>query len=316
MINVEEFASTLKNKGTSFISGVPDTLLNDFCLHVEKTWEKNMHVIAHNEGGAIGLAAGNYLATGSVPLVYMQNSGIGNSLNPLLSLTHSTVYSIPMVLLIGWRGEPGAGDHPQHQKQGETTLPLMKTCDIPHRTLSVDNFEEDLEWAIQQAAKHSSPTALVVRKGVLTKPEKALGQFTGSLKLSREEAIQSIIESFPSDTIFVASTGRITRELFEIRNQSQQPHSHDFLNVGSMGHAISIAAGIAVSQPSKKVVCLDGDAASIMHMGALPMLGKLRPANLFHIVLNNGAHESVGGQISAGIDSSYASIAASCGDQG
>lgn len=282
----------------TFISGVPDTLLNDFCLHIENNWDKKNHVIAANEGNAIGLAAGNHMATRNVPLVYMQNSGIGNALNPLISLTHPSVYGIPMILLIGWRGNPEVKDHPQHIKQGVLTPILMDDLDIPWKKLnsSDEDVDSKLEWAVQSAKENNSPVALIVTKGVLERGEKS--DFEDDIKLmSREEAIHVLVKEMPPDTIFVASTGRATRELYEVRRLRGDSHTNDFLNVGAMGHTSSIAAGIAIGRPDRLVVCIDGDAAALMHMGALPVNAQLKHSqNLIHIVLNNGVHESVGGQ--------------------
>jgi phosphonopyruvate decarboxylase len=258
-------------------------------------------VIAANEGNAIALAAGYHLATDSVPLVYMQNSGLGNAVNPLLSLTHADVYAIPLILLIGWRGEPGVKDHAQHKKQGELTPVLLKTMDIPYKILT-NNMKESLaavKWATETAKQTVSPVALLAGKGVLEKGEKE--NFNDSnAKLSREEAINCIIESVPKDSVFVATTGRATRELHALRDILGDSHEMDFLNVGAMGHASSIATGIALANKKRLVVCLDGDSAAIMHLGALTTVGKMQPSNFLHVILNNGVHESVGGQPSAG----------------
>ncbi len=314
MIDLNAFQELLIRSEVEFITGVPDTLLNDFCLHIEENWSKDKHLIAANEGNSIALAAGYHLATGTVPVVYMQNSGIGNALNPLISLTHPSVYGIPMILLIGWRGEPGVKDHSQHTKQGELTPIFMGDVDIPWKRLS-DNFlevSESFSWAIETAKKVNGPVALLVPKGVLEKGEK--GGFSGSEHLlSREEAITMIVEAFPSNTIFVGSTGRITRELYEVRNIRNEAHDKDFLNVGAMGHTSSIAAGIAIACKDHQVVCLDGDSAAIMHMGALAINGVAGMSNFTHIVLNNGAHESVGGQDSVGLKIDFTGIAKNIG---
>lgn len=301
MIDLNRMEQTLRKLSVTFISGVPDTLLNDFCLHIENNWEKNNHVIAANEGNAIGLAAGHQMATGDVPLVYMQNSGIGNALNPLISLTHPSVYGVPMILLIGWRGNPEAKDHPQHTKQGILTPVFMEDVDIPWKKLSNldDEVESDLMWAVETAKLKNGPVALIVPKGVLERGEKS--GFEDDLKLmSREEAIHVLVQQMHPNTIFVASTGRATRELYEVRRLRGEGHSHDFLNVGAMGHSSSIALGIAIGRPNRFVVCIDGDAAALMHLGALPVNAQLKHCKRFiHVVLNNGVHESVGGQNAA-----------------
>jgi phosphonopyruvate decarboxylase len=301
MLDIKAFSEILKQNNIEFITGVPDTLLNDFCLYVEEKWSADKHVIAANEGNAVAMAAGYHLATNTVPLVYMQNSGFGNAVNPLISLSHQSVYGIPMILLIGWRGEPGIKDHPQHTKQGELTPVLMNDLDIPWKKLT-DNIEDTREiisWAVKDAKHNNRPVALLVPKRVLEKGEKDGFEEQPGL-LSREEAIHCIVDSLPQDAIFVAATGRATRELYEVRRLRNETHEHDFLNVGAMGHTSSIAAGIALANKNHFVVCLDGDASSIMHMGAMTVLGQKKElGNLLHVVLNNGVHESVGGQKAA-----------------
>jgi phosphonopyruvate decarboxylase len=302
MINQINFINNLKTSEVEFISGVPDTLLNDFCLSLDDNWDKDKHVIAANEGNSISMAAGYYLSTGTIPLVYMQNSGIGNCVNPLLSLTHKGVYSIPMILLIGWRGDPGRKDHPQHTKQGAITTVLLDNLDIPYRIIEADDAKalEDARWAVSQAKKSKQPVALIARKGIFEKGEKDSFPKDDRYELTREDAIRTVVETLPADTIYVASTGRTTRELHAIRKMRQESHANDFLNVGAMGHTSSIALGVAIAKNDKLVVCLEGDASAIMHLGAFTTIGKEKPSNLLHIILNNGVHESVGGQKSAG----------------
>ena len=306
----------MKANKVEFITGVPDTLLNDFCLGLSENWDSTKHVLAANEGNSIALAAGYHLSTGTVPLVYMQNSGMGNAMNPLISLTDETVYSIPMVMLIGWRGEPGSGDWPQHARQGELSPVLLDSLNIPYKILDNNEDEtiENLEWAVKEAKESNAPTALLVRKGVLAKKEKAgFDDTKQSYSLSREDAIRHILNNAPSNAIFVASTGRITRELHAIREELGGNHEQDFLNVGAMGHTLSIATGIAAGNPNKEVICLDGDSAAIMHLGSLPVSASHCLTNLTHIVLNNGAHESVGGQQSVGHRIDFTLIAKASG---
>lgn len=312
MIDLAKFYSSLKLNSVQFIAGVPDTLLNDFCLGLSSFWPSDKHVIAANEGNAIAMASGYYLATGSVPLVYMQNSGLGNALNPLISLVDSCVYSIPLVLLIGWRGEPGTDDWPQHQRQGELTPVLLENLGIKYRVLQDDeeSAQSHVGWATQTALHDQKPTALLVPKGVLAKKKKESSVFQDSpFSLSREDAIKIILCNSQPGSLFVASTGRMTRELYAVRDLLKQSHHTDFLNVGAMGHTLSIAAGIATARPDKKVYCLDGDASALMHMGSLPVTANLNLSNLVHIVLNNGVHESVGGQPSVGHTMSFSRIA-------
>lgn len=316
MIDQKKFHDCLQHAGVQFMTGVPDTLLNDFCLYAQANLPPDRHVIAANEGNAVALAAGYHLATGTVPLVYMQNSGIGNTVNPLLSLADKNVYSIPMVLVIGWRGDPGAKDHPQHQKQGEATPGLLECMGIPFRVLT-DDFDDALasaEWAVRTARETNSPTALIAKKGVLAKPEKDIPESTGrEYPMSREEAMAFVLKYVPENAVFVATTGRASRELHALRELNGEEHAHDFLNVGAMGHASSIATGIALAAKDRLVVCLDGDAALIMHMGSLTTTGMLGLPNFLHVVLNNGAHESVGGQSSAGFKADLSAMAADAG---
>jgi len=316
MIDLHKYLKCLKQEGVQFISGVPDTLLNDLCLAIENEWPKDKHVLAANEGNAIGLAAGYHLATGTVPIAYMQNSGLGNATNPLISLTDPEVYAIPMVLLIGWRGDPGSSDWPQHKRQGELTPEFLDDLGIQYRVLEGDGASafDATEWAVRAAAEKGCPTALLAKKGVFEKGEKAGFSAEDSFyKVSREEAMACVLDVVPQGAIYVATTGRATRELHELRNVRGEGHANDFLNVGAMGHASSIAAGIASAHPERIVICFDGDAAALMHMGSFAINASLDLPNFLHIVLNNGAHESVGGQDSVAHYANYTGIARAAG---
>jgi len=313
MVNQEQLFKSLEEQGIDFFTGIPDSLLNDFCLYLCHHYSNDRHIMAANEGNAIAIAAGHYLATGKTPVVYMQNSGIGNATNPLLSLAHESVYGIPMILVIGWRGDPAIKDHAQHKKQGELTPVLMKDMDIPYEIL--DNDETVLEkfkWAANKAKEISSPVALIAKKGILTQKEKHQEYPEGTL-MNREEAISAVIDIFGSNAIYLATTGRATRELHEQLKLHGIAAGHEFLNVGSMGHVSSVALGMAMAQPDKKIIIFDGDAAAVMHMGSLATIGRYQPKNLIHIVLNNGVNESVGGQPSAGQVINLTSIANACG---
>ena len=313
MVNVEQFAESLMYGGVDFFTGVPDSLLKSFCAYVTDNCA-GKHVIAANEGGAVGLAAGHYLATGRLALVYMQNSGQGNAVNPLASLADPDVYSIPMVLLVGWRGEPGIKDEPQHVKQGKITVALFDTLGIPTEILP-DDETAALEVArkmVELAKSESRPVALVVRKGLFAE-HKLQNREDDISDLKREAAIEGILKALPDDAVVVSTTGMISREVYETRERLGQGHGRDFLTVGSMGHAIMIALGIAKAQPQRKVVCLDGDGASIMHLGNMAIAGQSKCGNLTHIVLNNSAHDSVGGQPTVGGAIDLSAIAAACG---
>ena len=305
---------TLKKHGIAFFTGVPDSYLNGFCNYaLANCGDRN--VIAANEGNAIGIAAGHYFASKEIPLVYMQNSGLGNTINPLASLVEKRVYAVPMLLLIGWRGQ---GDtepkHPQHHLQGEITPGLLDVMRIPYTVLEDDNeqFRAVLEKAVNYCAKTRQPYAFIAPKGVMAASEKA-NNADAVYPMSREEAIEVILDHMPKDTVYSATTGRATRELFFLRERRGESKENDFLNVGSMGHASSVALGIALEKPERRVVVLDGDSAAIMHMGAMTMVSKLNVPNYMHIVLNNGAHESVGGQPSAGHRIDFTAIAQGCG---
>ena len=313
MIKVDTFLNCLQISGVTFFTGVPDSLLKSFCAYVTDTCGDD-HIIAANEGGAVGLAAGHYLATGKPALVYMQNSGQGNAVNPLASLADPDVYSIPMVLLVGWRGEPGVRDEPQHVKQGKVTLSLFETLGIPTEVLPEDESEamELARKMVERAKSEKRPVALVVRKGLFAE-YKLQNKVADIAELKREDAIQGILSALPDDAVVVSTTGMISREVYETRERLGQGHARDFLTVGSMGHAIMIALGIAKAQPKRKVICLDGDGAGIMHLGNMAICGQSSCSNLTHIVLNNAAHDSVGGQPTVGGKIDFEKIAEELG---
>lgn len=314
MIRPQFFYELLKENGTGFFTGVPDSLLKSFCAYITDNVEGKNHIIAANEGCAVGLAAGHYFATGTVPLVYMQNSGLGNTVNPLLSLTDKEVYSVPMLLVIGWRGEPNVHDEPQHIKQGRVTCSLLDAMEIPYCILSdeEDEVKVQVKKAYSRIKESSAPYAVVVRKGIFDSYKLKANEVVPA-DMSRENAIEKIVLSAPSNSCFVSTTGMISRELYELRDKYGQGHAKDFLTVGSMGHASQIALGIALSKPGKKVFCIDGDGAAIMHLGGLTAIASQKPKNMVHIVLNNGAHDSVGGQPTVGRKIDLCGIAFACG---
>ena len=313
MIDQKILFNNLHEIGLDFFTGVPDSLLNDFCLHLVNNLPDNQHIMAANEGNAIGIAAGYHMATGKIPVVYMQNSGIGNATNPLLSLTHPCVYSIPMILVIGWRGDPAIKDHAQHKKQGELTTVLMDDMDIPYDILDSDEtVVEKFAWAANKAKEINSPVALIANKAILTQKEKKQ-EYIDSQLMNREEAISAVLDVFGKDAIYIATTGRATRELHEQIAIHGFSDEIEFLNVGAMGHLSSIGLGLAMGSPDKKIVVFDGDAAAVMHMGSLATNGRYQPSNLIHIVLNNGVNESVGGQQSSGQIIDLTTVAKGCG---
>lgn len=311
-MDAASFVDELARNGVSFFSGVPDSYLHGFCSELSGR-DGTANVIAANEGNAVAVAAGHYLSTGSIPLVYMQNSGLGNAVNPLASLACRPMLGIPMILLIGWRGDPWHPDHVQHELQGAATSKILEDLGIPHRVLGGEGFAEGeaAAWAASAARAGEGPVALLSPKGVLSGSKKQV--VDGSYPLSREDAISAVLDAAPPDAVLCATTGRASRELFHLREARGEGHSLDYLNVGSMGHASSVALGLALGEPGRRVVCLDGDAAAIMHMGALAVIPSLGASNLLHVVLNNGAHESVGGQPSVGWEVDLTSVAEACG---
>ena len=299
MISPEFFFRALKEERINFFSGVPDSLLKNICAYItDNTIDKN-HIIAANEGNALSLGIGYHLATNELPLVYMQNSGLGNIVNPLLSLADTDVYAIPMLLMIGWRGEPNVKDEPQHKKQGRITIELLESMGIKYQMLSSNTNNAEAEKIVQEAVsyaqKNNTPYALVVRKGSF-ETYKLKSDTKGDFPLLREQAIKLIVDRLSEKDIVVATTGVTSRELFEYREVLGQGHEKDFLTVGGMGHANQIALGIALQKPDRQVFCFDGDGAMLMHMGSLAINANTRCSNFKHIIFNNGAHDSVGGQ--------------------
>lgn len=311
-MKVESF---IKAINADFFAGVPDSQLKALCNYLISVYGVNgkNHIIAANEGNAVGLAAGYHLATGKVPVVYMQNSGEGNVINPVASLMNDKVYGIPCIFVIGWRGEPNVHDEPQHIFQGEVTCKLLEVMDVEYMILSKDTTEHDVEAKMKEfdaLLKKGKQVAFVVRKGAL--------EFDGKVKYAndnamlREEIIKHIV-AVTKDDVIVSTTGKASRELFEIREANKEGHGNDFLTVGSMGHSSSIALSIALQKPDKKVWIIDGDGAALMHLGAMAVLAANAPKNLVHIVINNGAHETVGGQPTVMANADVIGIAQGCG---
>ncbi len=315
MVDPEAFLAALEANGINFVAGVPDSLLSDVCGAISSKLPPDRHVIAANEGAAIGLAIGYHLATGQPGLVYLQNSGLGNAINPLASLADPAIYAIPMVLMVGWRGEmledgTQRSDEPQHVTQGRITLDQLRVLGIPYRIVDAGTTIQDCVRATaEQARRESRPIALVVRKGTFSAYRLAGG--ANAAALSREAAIAALVAALPGTVPIVSTTGMASRELFELRAAAGTGHQRDFLTVGGMGHAVSIASGIALARADAKVVCLDGDGAMLMQLGALTESAVL--PNLVHVVLNNAAHDSVGGQPTAATRLSLTEIARSCG---
>jgi phosphonopyruvate decarboxylase len=301
--------------GSDFYTGIPDSQLRALCDYLMDTYgiDPRHHVIAANEGNCAALAAGYHLATGKVPVVYMQNSGEGNIINPVASLLNDKVYAIPVVFIIGWRGEPGIHDEPQHVYQGEVTLKLLADMDIGHFVIGKETADAEVESAMAEfrnVLATGKDVAFVIRKGALTDAPRV--EYRNDNQMVREEIIRHIVDASGNDPI-VCTTGKASRELFEIRTANGQSHKYDFLTVGSMGHGSSIALGVAINKPERRVWCIDGDGAVLMHMGSMAVLGANRPKNLIHVVINNGAHETVGGMPTVAADINLVSIAKACG---
>lgn len=311
-MKVEKFIELI---GADFYTGVPDSQLKALCNYLMKTYgiDPAHHLIAANEGNCTAIAAGYHLSTGKIPVVYMQNSGEGNIINPVASLLNDKVYAIPVIFVIGWRGEPGVHDEPQHIYQGEVTLKLLEDMDIRFFVMDKETTQEDLEQALtgfRGVLSAGKSVALVVRKGALSYDGDV--EYGNKYTLVREEIIRHIVAVSGEDPI-VSTTGKASRELFEIRTASGQGHQYDFLTVGSMGHSSSIALGIAVNKPDTRIWCIDGDGAVLMHMGAMAVIGANCPKNLVHVVINNEAHETVGGMPTVAGKMDLPAMAMACG---
>ena len=315
MVRPAFFYDILKQNDIDFYAGGPDSLLKNLCAYITDHAEEKNNIIAANEGGAMGIAAGYHLATGRIPVVYMQNSGEGNTINPLASLTDKEVYNIPVLLIIGWRGMPGVHDEPQHIKQGKVTLSLLDTMGIKYEVLSKeeDVVAGQVRCAVDYIRKTNEVYALVIEKDTFEKYQLANNDAHTELTLSREEAIQTVAAAIGEKDIIVSTTGMISRELFEYRTQMNQGHERDFLTVGSMGHASQIALGIALEKTDRRIWCFDGDGACIMHMGGMAIVASKNPRNYVHVVFNNGAHDSVGGQPTVGLNISLPDVARAVG---
>ena len=313
MLTPAFFIEKLKENGIDCFAGVPDSLLKNVCAYITDHSDSGHNIITANEGAAIGFAAGHYLATGQHACVYMQNSGEGNTINPLASLTDKDVYNIPVLLVIGWRGRPGVHDEPQHVKQGKVTLGLLDVMGIGYEVLSKeeDQAAAQIDSAVA-ALRNNEVFALVIEKDTFD-DYKLQNIEVNNLTMSREEAIKEVASVLGDKDVIVSTTGMISRELFEAREAWGQGHERDFLTVGSMGHASQIALGIALEKKDRKVWCFDGDGATIMHMGSMAIVASKKPGNYVHVVFNNGAHDSVGGQPTVGLNIDLPAIAKAAG---
>lgn len=314
MVSPKFFIDTLKESGIDFFAGIPDSLLKNICAYIADNIDDKHNIITANEGGAVALASGYHLATGKTGCVYMQNSGEGNVVNPLASLTDKEVYHIPVLLLIGWRGRPGVHDEPQHVKQGKITTGLLNVMGINYEVLSKEEeiAGKQIAKAIQSINETGDAFALVVEKDTFDSYT-LQNVVKNELTMSREEAIQIVTKTLTEDDIIVSTTGMISRELFEYREKMHQGHGNDFLTVGSMGHASQIALGIAMQKSDRRIFCYEGDGAVLMHLGAMAITASKHPQNFYHIVFNNGAHDSVGGQPTVALNVDLPAIAKAVG---
>ena len=304
----------LEKMGIQTIAGVPDSTLKQFCDGVQTYQGSLKHYVTANEGAAVGLAIGSYLAAGKPACVYMQNSGIGNIVNPLASLANRDVYGIPMLFVVGWRGEPGVKDEPQHVFQGKITCELFETLSVPYRVIDQDTSDEEMDAILVEAEKilsQGDQFAVIVKKGTFEK--EAPFEWTNGNQMVREEVLGSILKGLSRETVIVSTTGKISRELYEQSEAIYGDHDNIFMTVGGMGHASMIALGIAKNRPDKRIVCIDGDGAALMHMGALPFIAAQAPENFYHIVINNQAHESVGAMPTGCQQAEFARIAQAAG---
>ena len=306
--------SELEHMGIDTIVGVPDSTLKQFCDGLQTYEGKLQHYVTANEGAAVGLAIGSYLASGQPACVYMQNSGIGNIVNPLASLANRDVYGIPMLFIVGWRGEPGVKDEPQHVFQGKITCELFDTLTVPYRVIDQNTSDEEMDAILDKAGEvlqKGEQYAIIVKKGTFEK-EVSYSWDNGN-RIRREDALAHIIQGVSRDTVIVSTTGKISRELYEQSNAIYDNHENIFMTVGGMGHASMIALGIAKKRPDKKIVCIDGDGAALMHMGAIPFIAAQAPENFYHIVINNQAHESVGAMPTGCQQTQFALLAQTAG---
>jgi phosphonopyruvate decarboxylase len=298
MIDPARFIDHLRGYGVSLYTGVPDSLLKQLNAYIMAELPREQHVIAANEGAAVAIAMGHYLRTGSPAMVYLQNSGIGNTINPLLSLADPDVYGIPMVIVVGWRGQPGVKDEPQHVKQGRVMEALLDAQGLPWAVLPRDPAaaEATMSEAVKTAVDASTPYVILVEKGTFADVAAPPPAPHAEALPSREKALVEIAGAVGPEAVIVSTTGMLSRELFEYRERESLPAERDFLTVGGMGHACSIALGIAMREPEREVWCFDGDGAFLMHLGSLAVIADHAPASYFHVVFNNGVHDSVGGQ--------------------
>lgn len=312
MIETKKIFSYLKKKDIKFFTGVPDSILKDTSIYLEKL-NKEKHVVTHNEGGAIALGAGYFLKNKKIPCIYLQNSGLGNTINPLISMAHKNVYSIPMLLIIGWRGAPNQDDEPQHILQGKITKKMLNLMNVDYCILDKNKDLSKLGKLIDIAKKKQKIVACLIKKNVIKKKVNTFLKNTTSIsKLKRYQVLDYIISKNTKNLKIFSTTGYTSRELFQLRKEKKSK-AKDFYNVGAMGHTSMIALGYSINNKKNKILCLDGDGSLLMHMGSLSVIGENSAKNFKHIVFNNQQHESVGGQRTPLKKSNLKTLCLSCG---
>ena len=311
MINVNKLFKFLNKKGINFYSGVPDSILKSSKTYLEKR-KKRQHIIAANEGSAIAACVGYFLSTGKLSCAYLQNSGLGNAINPIISIAHKKVYSIPILLMIGWRGSPGIKDEPQHLAKGEITPKLLKLLNIKFCILNNKKDFIKLDKLINFSKKKKVVVACLIKKNVLKSDNKEKINHVFNSDIKRENFIEILLNSINKKTKLISTTGYVSRELYQLRKKYYLKKGQDFYMVGGMGHASMVALGVSL-HTNKQVICLDGDGSAIMHMGSLTNIGNFANSNYKHILLNNFSHESVGGQKTFSENVNFASIATGAG---
>tara|TARA_B100000965_G_scaffold405560_1_gene440070 strand:- start:327 stop:1427 length:1101 start_codon:yes stop_codon:yes gene_type:complete len=293
MIKIDSLINVLKKNNCNFYTGVPDSVLKELSIILQNK-NKNNHVIATNEGSAVSIAVGNYLSTKKIPCVYMQNSGLSNAMNPLISIAHQKVYSIPLILIIGWRGSPKIKDEPQHNVKGKITEKILKLLNIKYTIIRSNKDLKNFDKQIKYSKKNKSTVACLIENGTLEKNKKKLKK-KDYYNLDKELFLKTLLENLKSNSKIISSTGYNSRELMYLRQKYNFKKSKDFYMVGGMGHTSSVAFGYSLSN-KKNTICIDGDGSFLMHLGSIKTIGTFANKNLKYILLNNNTHDSVGGQ--------------------
>ena len=291
MIKVQSLINLLKKNGSDFFTGIPDSVLKELSSLLVNN---KKHLIATNEGSAVSIGIGYYLSTKKIPVIYMQNSGLANALNPLISIAHKKVYSIPLILIIGWRGSPRVNDEPQHNVKGKITEQLLKLLNISYTIIRSNSDLKKFDKQIKLAKKNKTAVACLVESGTLEKNKKLIKK-KDFYSLNKELFLKVLLENLPKKTKIVSSTGYTSRELMYVRKNYKLKNGKDFYMVGGMGHTSSVALGYSLSSKNK-TVCIDGDGSLLMHLGSIKTIGTFAKKNFKYILLNNNCHDSVGGQ--------------------